>query len=1158
MPQKVIFYDASLKRWRWIKRIGMAAALVGVVVSTLFFISLVFIPVFKPLASAVSPARHTTHPPLPSMSVHKKKLQQYLLKRIHADFQHEISRERSLQPGAIQQKTEKRKIVAAFYAVWQETGLHSLQANAGNLTHLMPEWVHLSPDAMGLVLNDWNPSVVPHNRDVEKVARQNNVAIIPILNNADQTSFDPHRVHILLSDMARQKKVIDSVRNWLVNNHYQGLNIDFENMEPGDVKRLPAFLYKMQKSFHTSGLILSADIESGGDRTTWGLIAGACDFVVLMSYDEHADGSTAGPIASMKWYRSLLHTAAKLIPPDKLVVGLGNYGYDWIEGTSHAESLTFQEALITASDNRPDEKPSEIIDFDPEALNPTYTYTDDKNKAHEVWMLDAVTAANQWTLAERMKVRGAALWVLGSEDPAVWNILNSNTLEHPIGSASLQHITFPYDVEFIGEGDILGVKSLPRQGHRVIEVDPKTDIFTDESYTSFPSAFVFQRDGLRHKMVALTFDDGPYEPYTSEILDELKEFNVKATFFVIGENLERHPDVIERIWKEGHEIGNHTYTHPNIGTISEKRATLEINATERALQSVLGRSTILFRAPYNADAEPTSAEEVWPVVFASKLGYITVGEYIDPQDWLLETDEPGTRRVKRTGEDIASEIISMVHTGHGNCVLLHDGGGDRHLTVDCLPTVITTLEREGYHFVTVSQLLSMTRDEVMPPVKSNDALIIDTDRIVFETNYVIEMALRTAFISAIILGTLRVLMITVLALIAYRKEKRMVFDSSFKPKVSVVIAAFNEGKVISNTIHAVAVSRYPLQEIIIVDDGSTDDTFAKAQICGNQYPLIKLIHQQNSGKATALNKGIALTTGEIVVCLDADTLFTPDTISFLVRRFIDTRVGAVAGNVKVGNRINILTYWQAIEYITSQNIDRRAYASLNAVTVIPGAVGAWRKEALLAVGGYVSDTLAEDMDLTWRIRKAGWRVDNESKAIGYTETPDTIHSLFTQRFRWTFGTIQCLWKHRSMLGHYGWFGGLMLPALWVFQVGFQIISPLIDLQIIWVLTTFVQSWFGRGLLNHDWQPFLHALNNLYFIGCMYAFFFVIELIGGVVAFRIEKEKMRLLWWLFWQRFVYRQLMYAVVIKSLKMAMHGLNIGWGKLDRKGTSTQRIQQ
>ena len=369
--------------------------------------------------------------------------------------------------------------------------------------------------------------------------------------------------------------------------------------------------------------------------------------------------------------------------------------------------------------------------------------------------------------------------------------------------------------------------------------------------------------------------------------------------------------------------------------------------------------------------------------------------------------------------------------------------------------------------------------------------------------------------------------------------------------VWVVIAAYNEAKVIVRTLQAVLANDYPgALDVIVVDDGSADETTAEVVRAYGDDARIHVMRQENAGKAAALNRGIGVATGEIIIALDADTIFARDTISKLVRRFADPLVGTVAGNVKVGNRINPLTYWQAIEYVTSQNLDRRAYSVLNSVSVVPGAVGAWRREAIVQAGGYTSDTMAEDMDLTWRVRRIGWRVDTETDAIGYTEAPDSFKNLYKQRFRWAFGTLQCLWKHRRALGRYGWFGRLMLPSLWLFQIAYQALSPLVDLQILWTIMMTIHASMRRDLAQ-DWQPIHVAAGQMYVIALMYAFFFVIELIGSAVAFKLDREDPKMLVWLFWQRFLYRQLMYAVLLKSIKTAISGIRAGWGKLERKGT-------
>jgi len=1153
MSDRAVFYDPTRRRWWWIKRIGTIAGLAFVVAASLTLISLeakivlpgisgITIPLQRQIRRSMRLPRHNT-----------AKLQ-YLAKKERSKLLDAVARDNQRKRPA---PPKTSGIVAAFYAPWEETGLNSLRSNAGNLTHVLPSWVHLTGDGRGLDLRDWYPDTVPHNVEVVSISREAGLKIMPVLQNATlgtngSGEFERTRAHLLLNDPQRQANIIEALRQWCVTNRYQGINVDFENLDDADYARMPEFLQRMKASFDRSNLSVSADLEAAAPMGTWRAMASYCDFVVVMAYDEHSSQQPKpGPIASMGWYRDILDRAARNIPREKLVIGLANYAYDWMDGRDWADPLTYQGALLKAQTYRIDafhEKAEDVVDFDDEALNPTFWYTDDDGHDHEVWLLDAVTAANQWILAQNYAPRGLALWVLGSNDPSIWTFIHRDHLNERPDWGKLSKIEYPYFIEFVGDGEIAHVDSNPSEGSRKLEIDPRTDLALDEDYHKFATSYVIGRSGYKEKTIALTIDDGPASPYTGEMLDELKAENVKATFFLIGQNAERYPNLVKRIWNEGHEIGNHTFTHPNIGAVPDERARLELNATQRVFQSLIHRSTLLFRPPYNADAEPTAKEEVAPIKKASEMNYVTVLEFIDPQDWnTVEHEKDGSVK-HRTAEDMLKLTLDQLRTEKGNCVLLHDGGGDRHETVRLIPMLIHTLRAQGYKFVLVSDLINSNRDTVNPPVAASDTLLLANDRIVFEMIYLFELFLGIAFVTAIILGALRVVFVTILALAAKLRERRTKYDSTYRPSVSVVIAAYNEEKVIASTIRAVLAGRYEPLEIIVVDDGSKDDT--SGEVSRNFGSRVKLIRQDNAGKAPALNRGIAEATGEILVSLDADTIFTRDTIPLLVRHFADPIVGGVAGNVKVGNRMNPLTYWQSIEYITSQNLDRRAYATINSVTVVPGAVGAWRREAIVQAGGYLNDTMAEDMDLTWRVRRIGWKIETDSDAVGYTEAPDSFRALFKQRFRWAFGTLQSLWKHRRAIGRYGWFGRVMLPALWLFQVVFQVLSPLVDLQIVRTLTNVLRAWL-RGRLAHDWQPLPNALASLYVILFMYAFFFTIELIGSAIAFKLDHEHPKPLIWLLWQRFLYRQLMYAVLLKSLKTAFSGIRAGWGKLERKGT-------
>ena len=801
-----------------------------------------------------------------------------------------------------------------------------------------------------------------------------------------------------------------------------------------------------------------------------------------------------------------------------------------------------------------------MVRFDSDSLNPRFEYADEKGGKHKVWFLDGVTAYNQWTLGRQAALRGAALWLLGSEDPTVWSVLDRCALNELTPQADLEKISFPYEIEFVGEGEILSIVSEPSGGQRKLTFNNATGLFTNTEYTRFPYGYVIQRRGYQPKKLALTFDDGPSAEFTPSILEELRQQGVPATFFVIGQNAANFPGLVQQMWKDGHELGNHTFTHPNLATVSEEREIIELNSTKRALESILGRSTIWFRPPYQADAEPTSAEEVRPIVTAAHLGYSMVGELIDPQDWNLWQGEIGYQK-PRTGEDIAKSVLDQVGSLKANVILLHDAGGDRSGTVKALSIFVPKLKAQGYQFVRVSDLIGGSREQAMPALSSGDRLITWIDGLVFGLIFSFLRFLAAAFIVAIALGVARVAFVTSLALWVYFRSKPKeaalakaaleASPESSRPLVSVIVPAYNERGVVSRTIRSVLANDYARMEVVFVDDGSTDGTadVVEREFEGNPY--VRIIRQPNGGKAAALNNGIAQSKGEIIVGLDADTQFPKETVSRLMRHFADPRVGAVAGNVKVGNRINLITRWQALEYITSQNVDRLAYAQLNAVTVVPGAIGAWRRKALEEVGGYLTDTLAEDMDLTWRIRRKGWKIETEAGAIALTEAPATTRSFFKQRFRWSFGTLQCLWKHRGALFRYGWFGWLGLPTLWLFQILFQVIAPLVDLQVFYSLWSFGSSWFAEHYLGQVNQAATPPGALLEQTLSFYVLFYAVEMAGAAVAVAIDRDGWRLLPWLFLQRFFYRQLMYVVLWKAVLKAVIGSRTSWGKLERRGT-------
>ena len=1048
-------------------------------------------------------------------------------------------------------KRPQERIVLGYYAPWESAGLDSLKGHAASLTHVAPQWLHLSADGGSIDYQSYDPEANPKNLDVDDVARRNGLRVVPILDNSSLQRFDRRISARLLGDPALQSQMARQLAAFLLAHDYDGIHLDFEELNGEDSKGLVRFAKALRETFAPLRLSVSAAVEAGNDELDLAALAEQCDWIVPMLYDEHSDDGAPGPVASLDWCQKGLERVLETVPESKVVMGVGNFGYDWVAGEPKADSLTFQEAMTTAEGYR-SEPPEQVLGFDEASSNTTFAYRDDEDRLHRVWLLDAVSAYNQCQVASDMGIRGAALWNLGSEDPALWSFFDRRRLFRKVDPQALAKVSFSYEVSFSGRGEILNVESQPVEGRREVTMDDEGFV-SDCRTLAYAEPFVVAKSGYVPKKIALTFDDGPDRQWTPLILNALRRLKVPATFFDIGVNVESMPDLVAREYDEGHEVANHSFTHPDLGLVGDRRARLEINLTQMAIEGATGHSTSLFRPPYNADSEPETPEQLRPIIVADKLGYITVGENVDPTDWDLQVPLEGGGSRPKTADDIADAVVTDLKRragtdDEGNIVLLHDAGGDRSQTVEALEKLVPRLRAAGYEFVTVSRLIGKTRDGVMPPISAADRIYYTLGRWGLGTAFKILGVIAGAFTVAIVLGVARTALVVPLALVGSHRRRPAGAASA---SVSVVIAAYNEAAVIVRTVESVLASDVPLVEVVVVDDGSTDATADVAREAFRHDPRVVVLSKPNGGKASALNEGIARTRGELLFHIDADTLLHPAAIGRLAAHFHRPDVAAVAGNVQVGNRLNLLTSWQDLEYITSQNLDRRAYALLNCVTVVPGAIGMWRRKAVLEAGGYQTDTLAEDMDLTWTLRRAGHRLENEPEAYAYTEAPERFRPFFGQRFRWAYGTLQCLFKHRGALGRYGWFGRLALPTQWLFGVAFQALAPLVDLQILVSLVMFLLTLAAPASENRA-EAISHWQGDFYRFLAMYGLFLGAELIGAGVALRLEKKPLARLAPLLVQRFVYRQLMYGVMYKSLIRAVAGGAAGWGKLSRTGSA------
>ncbi len=1022
-----------------------------------------------------------------------------------------------------------RMELVAFFVDWDDASLASLKQNLATIDKLVPEWLHLA-DARGTLAPDapWRQQMV-----IEYIRKHRpDLPIVPLLNNynAATEEWEGEKLAQMLADPSARARVIQSLFDYVQQNRFAGVCVDFENVPRASQPALKTFMRELYARFHPLGWEVwqTAPVEDGD--WDYAAFAQSSDALILMAYDEHWSGSAPGPLASQRWFADALHRRLAQVAPAQCFIGIGNYGYDWLVEAHTGADIAFQRVMLTAEAFE-----AEIV-FDAVSLNPTFNFFDDEGRWHQVWYLDAVTAFNQMAESNRYGARGIALWRLGAEDPSLWRVLEQRArLDKNVANA-LRELHAGHSIEYEGEGEVLQVTVMPRDGAREIAYDDRLGLVVGERVTAYPSPYVVTRWGAHDpQQIALTFDDGPDARYTPQILDILKEYQVKATFFILGANADLNPGLLERLANEGHEIGNHTFTHPDVSLIPLEQLALELNATQRLLESRIGRRTVLFRPPYGEDIEPETPAQVKPLLYTSQLGYYTIGMQVDPHDYK-----------NLDAEFILADVVDEVRRGEGHVILLHDGGGERSQTVAALPGIIEELRAQGFRFVTISELLGLTREEVMPPLPPSERLLAGVNDAGFQIASAVNGFFYALFALGIGLGVLRFGVIGFLAVGEWLRARLTTYPARYQPSVSVIVPAYNEAKVIGKTLDALLASTYPNLEIIVVDDGSTDDTAARVIARYGDNPRVRVFTKPNEGKARALNFGIQQSRADIVVAQDADTIVLPNAIAKLVRHLALPGIGAVAGNAKVGNRVNLLTEWQALEYITSQNLDRRAFALLNCVTVVPGAIGAWRRALVVELGGFTSDTLAEDADLTLRILRRGYQIDYEEEAIALTEAPDTVRAFLKQRFRWMFGTLQAAWKHRDTLlrPRYGALGFVALPNVLVFQILFPLISPIMDLMVFGSAAA-----LGVQLIQHPAAPASEAFARVLLF---YVFFLVLDFLAALLAFALERQEDGwLLFWLFFQRFCYRQLMYYVAAKSTLAALRGRLVGWGKLERKAT-------
>jgi len=1003
--------------------------------------------------------------------------------------------------------------IHGFIPFWSFQAFQSAQERIDDIDVLLPELFAVGPDQAQIV-----ELTAPHTAALRLLVDLNreNKHLLPVVR---LSGIDDTRGNAWLASDAQRSAVAMSAAQLVERGSFDGLCFDVTGAPRNRIDDVIEFLSAAREA------LADADGESCLVASLFDPLwdtphpPDLADRLIVLSFQMPGPFSPPGPLAPQDAVDAKLTEVLDRFSAEKVVVGLGSLGVSWTSGNPVPEEIGYFDLTTNAS------LFGATVRFDPYSLNTTASYTDMKGRLHQMWVLDAVTAHNTLKGLDGRLTRGVAVWPLGNEDPAVWTLFGGPPGEGMPSASAAYRINAPDFVRYEGKGALLAIRIGDQDGLRRLIHDPDTGQIVDVNYSFLPTAYTLTRHGgQRPDSVVLTFDDGPDPKYTPQILEILSAYDAPAVFFLIGSKVLEHPEIARRIVAEGHEIGVHTYSHPNLANISPLRLRLELHATQQLLAEVTGTNTRLFRAPYGLDKDPNTIGEANALRTILSEGYVVVGIEHDSFDWA-----------RRGVPDITEALVTSFSDKGGGVALLHDGGGDRSQTVDALPNIIASARQQGFEIVSLTSLYPWLDQSVaVSPRTGHDPL----RQLSFAGIRALKISLTTVFFVTILAGALRSALIVLLALQQHRQPRP---PTDYRPDVTVAIPAYCEEPVIVETLTAVLASNYPIKEVIVVDDGSIDGTADAVRNAFGSDARVRLVVQENRGKAEALNHIHKLATSPVIVAVDADTILAPDAIEYLVGHFKDPRVGAVAGNVKVGNRRNLLTVLQAIEYITAQNLDRRAYETLNGIMVVPGAIGAWRAEAVDAAAGYSLETLVEDADLTISIIRAGFQVKYEPNAKAFTEAPETIRQFIRQRIRWTFGMLQAAWKHKRAISERRAVGLLAIPDMLIFGILFSLFAPLADIVMIFNAVQIISGLFSPAEIG------VSPLSISIVIG--YLAYLLSDMVLAAIAMALERdEDRRMLPAVLTQRFFYRQIFWFVVIWSVVRVLTGRFGGWRKITR----------
>ncbi len=840
-------------------------------------------------------------------------------------------------------------------------------------------------------------------------------------------------------------------------------------------------------------------------------VVSAVDLVVAKGFRE--PGRLPLPLAPQLWFEAAVAPLISAVPTEKLVLALGTFGLQTDASTGRAEHVAYATAMTRTRAARG------TALLDPVALNTELAHAGVGGRTVRTALLDGVSFANQMSILPQEL--SLAVWPLGYEDPAVWSLLKGESRQ----TALSRPIDLGGEVLLSGTGPVALRVDTATKGLREVVLDRVTGQVSGQTYWTLPAPHVLTRfDGDIPDAVLIAFDGLPPAEHMSDVLRQLAQHGVRTAFSVGAAEILSNRNAVRQVIAAGHAV-----VLTDIGDLAgsgglASLARLRDRAAVMALAGETESRAILAETRGQSGLLPTSADEFATFIALQNQGRIRLpqGERVP-----LDPNEAGA---------FVRRILGTVFMEGSQLVRFDLSGNALSSTLSTLPVILSELDLAGASFISPDDLAKPVGGVAM---YASADLTTFRDRIYIWTLLKADSVLAALFMTLLLLAVVRSVTFLILA---HLRQPRDTLDPAWTPAVTIVIPAYNEGKVIETCIQSIFACNYPDVRVIVVDDGSQDNTSAVVASIAARDGRVKLVRQANAGKWAAANTALRHVQTRYFIVLDADSALDVDAIRWIVQPFAEPDVGAVSGIVEVGNANNWLTACQNLEYLVSQNVHRRAFETFNGIFVVPGAIGAWSTQAVIEAGLFSGETITEDADLTLAVHRAGYRVVMAEKARALTEAPEKLSAFMSQRLRWTLGMLQTSWKHRQAISEGRPVGFIsIVDAIW-FSVLTTILSPIVDV-IVLVLVGIV---IGRLLMGQPVGDDSYGLLVAGLLGLT-----LIDLVNTLATFRFEKRfSLGLLLLTPLLRFGYRQLLYVATLRATWRAITGRLTAWNKLERTG--------